>query len=360
MKIAIDYTPVEVAPAGIGQYTLNLCSELIQNDQNNSYYIYSTKPILLQNAQNVVIESNKSLPFKGLIWMRKIVKDLKKREIDILISPSNHSLALMFPRTIQFIHDLAPVVYPQFFSKKFAFLYKRTAKLVLKRAWRVATISETIRAELEQLAKPKNPITVIYPGVNKWINKNDLSNRDRILQKYNINDPYIFSLSTLEPRKNALNLIRAFGLYKAQHSTNLKLVLVGKKGWLYKSIFEEVENLKLNSEVLFLGYVPNQDLSALYMASKGFIFLSHYEGFGMPPLEALYLNVPTLLSDIKVFRECFNKLATFVDKDNPQLITKHIEQLLTNPHNDTHDKVVNMFNWESSAKKLLEIINERK
>lgn len=359
MKIAIDYTPVEQAPVGIGQYTLSLCSELIQQDDQNQYFIYSTKPILLAGAQNIVVSFPRRFPLKGVRWMLKVSKDLKRKKVDILISPSNHLFALIFPKTIQFIHDLAPVFYPQFFSKKFALFYKFTAKLVLKKAWHVVTVSQSVKQELQNHTKSPMPISVLYPGVNKWITDRSVKD-DAVLQKYDLNPGYLLTVSTLEPRKNIINLIKAYHLFKQKHNNPPPLVIVGKKGWLYNEIFKTIIKLGLSNNIIFLGYVPNQHLSAIYNASKAFIFLSHYEGFGMPPLEALYLNIPTLLSDIAVFKECFSGLASFCDKDDPTQIALALEQILIKKHNDTRSQIQQKFSWQNSATQLLAIINANK
>ena len=359
MKIAIDLTPVEKSPAGIGQYTINLVSKLIEIDSTNEYFIYTTTPRLINNSENIVIKKPKGIA-SGLRWIMEASNDMKGREIDYLISPSNHIFTRFFPRTIQFIHDLAPIKFSEFFPRTASIKYKYTSKIALKRAAQIVTISDTIKQELIEYY-PKitaDKIAVIRPALNKWINS-DPSNEKEVLEKYELPGEYLMTLSTLEPRKNIVNLILGFAEYKKSSGSIARLVVVGKKGWFFSEIFETVKNLGLEEEIMFLGYVPDEELSAIYKNARGFAYLSYYEGFGMPPLEALYFNVPTLLSDIPVFRENFSGLVEFTEYEDPAMIANGIEKILSQRNFDVRDSVVENFNWTKSAQQLLDIINER-
>ncbi len=150
MRIAFDLSPVELNPAGIGQYTANLLSALTKLDENNEYITYTTSPLLSSKTENVVIKRPSFGPGKGLRWLRAVARDAKRRQVDIMISPSNHLLSWLFPRTIQFIHDLAPLKYPQYFGRN---SYGITVRIALRKSWKIATISETVKDELLQLQK---------------------------------------------------------------------------------------------------------------------------------------------------------------------------------------------------------------
>lgn len=358
MKIGIDLSPAEDDPAGIGQYSTSLFSELCKLDKANEYFIYTTTPLLFSSAENVVIKSSSKLPFKGARWMKSVSNDAKKRNLDLFISPSNHLFTLLFPKTIQFVHDLAPIKYPEYFGKRSSLKYKQTLKSAMRNAYKILTISHTVMDELtENYDIAEDRIDFIYPGLNSWV-KSKHKDPSAILEKYGLDFSYILTLSTLEPRKNHENMIRAFKAYKKNTLSPLKYVIVGKKGWFYEPIFKLVDELDLLDEVVFLGYVPNQDLSPIYQKADGFMFMSFYEGFGIPPIEALSQNIPTLVSDIPVFHEAYGKHTSYADPNNPDKIAVELDKLLEGKKPKTDQFVSSTYSWEKSAQKLLEIINE--
>lgn len=360
MKIGIDLSPAEKDPAGIGQYSLSLFSELCHLDTKKDYFVYTSAPFLFANTTNKVIKVNKRLPGSGLRWMRSVARDAKKENLDLLISPSNHMFSKFFPRTLQFVHDLAPLYYPEFFGRKSSLKYKQTLKIAVKNALKILTISKTVQEEIcEKYPQAAEKIDYIYPGLNHWVH---LNNKDEpaILEKYSIDYKYILTLGTLEPRKNHVNTIKAFAIFKKKTLSPLKLVIIGKKGWYFDDIFKTVADLDLEQEVIFLGYVPNQDLSAIINNAQAFVFMSFYEGFGIPPLEALSLNVKTLVSDIEIFREAYGEHTLYTDPHSPAKIATSLDTLLENKPRKTAKFVEENYSWEKSAEKLLKIISEYK
>lgn len=360
MKIGIDLSPVEKDPAGIGQYSLSLFTELCKIDKKNSYITYTTTPFLFANTKNKVIKVNRKLPAYGSRWMKSVAEDAKKEELDLFISPSNHLFTKLFPRTLQYVHDLAPIKYPKFFGRKASLKYKATLKLATSNALQLLTISQSVKDEiLEAYPKINGKVNYIYPGLNKWI---ELENKDpnAILDKYQINYDYILTLSTLEPRKNHINMIKAFYKFKKTTDSPLKFAIIGKKGWFFEEIFKTVKDLNFEDEVKFLGYVPNQDLNPIINKAKAFLFMSFYEGFGIPPIEALSLNVKTLVSDIPIFHEAYSDNVTYTDPYSPDKIAIAIEQVISKKQSKTDVFVQERYSWEKSANKLLSIINEYK
>lgn len=358
MKIGIDLSPAEKDPAGIGQYALSLFTELCEQDKKNDYFVYTHSPFLFANAQNQVIRVRKNFPANGTRWMWAVSKDTKENKLDLFISPSNHLFSKLFPRTVQYVHDLAPLYYPEFFGRKSSIKYKNTLKLAANNALKILTISKTVQDEIcEKYPQVSENIDYIYPGLNKWV---ELNHKDEpaILERYNIDYDYILTLGTLEPRKNHINTIKAFKLFKKKTLSPLKLVIIGKKGWYFEDIFKTITDLDLEQEVVFLGYVPNQDLSAIIKHAKAFVFMSFYEGFGIPPLEALSLNIKTLVSDIPVFHEAYQDNALYTDPHLPDKIADSIDALLESKPKKTAEFVKGNYSWEKSASKLLSIINE--
>jgi glycosyltransferase involved in cell wall biosynthesis len=370
-RIGIDYQPVENSPAGIGQYELGLIKGILELDKSNEYIIYSTKEIAEHlttsenpNVKNTVFKWPNRFPLKGLRWMNKVVKDLYKERVDIFLSFSNNYFANVFPRTIQFVCDLAPMHFPKYYKLNARLLYASTTKLALEKGLHIITISEAVKKELVLLGKTADAkISVVNPFVNENIFENQ-----KTYTEIPQDSKYILTISTLEPKKNMVLGIQAFSELinnpKFPEFKDFKYFIIGKKGWHYEEIFETVEELGLSEKVIFLGYVDDKYIADIISRSKCMLLLSKYEGFGIPPLESLYFNVPVVVSDIPVFREVLSDMATYVDVslDLPRSPTLPIAQALANAINsarlDTKDKVTTMYNAKKSAKQLLEIIEQ--
>jgi glycosyltransferase involved in cell wall biosynthesis len=140
---------------------------------------------------------------------------------------------------------------------------------------------------------------------------------------------------------------------------DFKYYIIGKKGWHYEEIFETVEELGLSDKVIILGYLDDKYIADIISRSKCMLLLSKYEGFGIPPLESLYFNVPVVVSDIPVFREVLSDMATYVDSPQTLQIAQALVDAIKKGRLDTKDKVTTMYNAKKSAKQLLEIINEK-
>lgn len=354
MKIGIDITPGQNNPAGIGQYTNSLISKLVELDKVNEYFTFSSTPMFFPHTKNVVIKWPRSLPFKGIRWMINVSSYAKKHNLDLFISPSNHLFSKLFPRTIQFIHDLGPVKYPQFFSRKGSYIYGKGIQMSARNAWQLVTVSQTVKKEIQEYCNKDNiEIKVIYPALNPWI----VAPPKEINPDLNLPAEYILAVGTLEPRKNYLNLIKGFDRFLKDYSGDIKLLIAGKKGWQFDQIFKLVKELNLEEKVVFLGYVANEDLANIYANASASVYLSLYEGFGIPPLEALYFNLPVLVSDIPLFHEIYADKVSYTDAENPANIAQAIGKLITEPIKETKEWVNRTYSWEKSAGKLLAIIN---
>ncbi|MEG4025771.1 glycosyltransferase family 1 protein [Microcoleus sp. S13C4] len=230
------------------------------------------------------------------------------------------------------IYDLIPVLYPQFLlSEQIPLLYKKTLASISQKDW-VICISHSTKNDLCNYLKidasrvfvthlAAEP-TVFYPC-------GDAEKLASTRRKYGIPDaPYILSLGTLEPRKNLDGAIRSFAkLIEEQNIKDLYLVLVGTPGWKYDKIMAEVSQQKiLKDRIIFTGYVPESDLAALYSSALAFVYPSFYEGFGLPPLEAMQCGVPVITSNTSSLPEVVGEAGIMVDpKDTDALCHSMLE-----------------------------------
>jgi len=213
------------------------------------------------------------------------------------------------------------------------------------------TISEHSRnAIIDYYALKPEKVVVTYPGV-----KMDKSKRKTNLKKYGVKGDFLLYVGTLQPRKNLNKLIEAFSRLGGQ---DLKLVIVGKKGWLYKEIFGKVKELGLTKKVIFTGYVPYEELSAFYQQAQCFVLVSLYEGFGLPVLEAMHYGCPVVASNVSSLPEVVGQAGILVDPNNIEDIARGIKKAIQNREELVQKgyKQVKKFSWDKCAKETLKVL----
>lgn len=261
-------------------------------------------------------------------------------------------------KVITTVHDLTYLRYPETMDKKNLHRIQRDIAYSLQRSDRILTVSEFSKKELCQLLPvPENKVSVVY---NAPALSNETANVEQVLQKHGISGPYILYIGTLEPRKNLVKLIQAFDQLKKTERIPHKLVLAGGKGWNSEGIYAQVEK---TADVLAIGYVSNAEKSALYQNAELFVFPSLYEGFGIPPLEAMHFGCPVVCANAASLPEVVDDAAELVDPMEVDSIAEGMLHVLEDEPYRT--KLVQRgyvqakkFNWDDSAKKLMQICRE--
>lgn len=231
--------------------------------------------------------------------------------------------------TVVTIHDLSPFLYPE--------LYRPSRRLYqqvqLRRSARCATHliadSEATRQDVIRiLGVSPERVTAIPLGVEETLHPiTDSEALAAFRQRYGLDRPYILFVGTLEPRKNLSLLLEAFALLKARHIPH-ELVLVGGKGWYYETLFERTAQLGLQGAVRFAGYASEEDLPYWYSAAEIFVYPSRYEGFGLPPLEAMACGTPVIVSRASSLPEAVGEAGLLVDPDDPRALAEAVATLL--------------------------------
>jgi glycosyltransferase involved in cell wall biosynthesis len=232
----------------------------------------------------------------------------------------------------------------------------------VRRANHIIAVSEATKRDLVRLTgTPENKITVIHEAAEPiYFPIHDHDVLSQVHAKYHLPEQYILFVGTIEPRKNLPTLIRAFheliGKYKAQAD----LAIVGKQGWLYDQVYQLVGDLGLEKRVRFLGRVPSADLPHLYNASQMLVLPSYYEGFGLPPLEAMACGVPVVVSESSAIPEVVGDAGLRVACEDVEGFTVAMWRLLTDESLRTDMiakglKRVRCFSWERAARETLEV-----
>jgi glycosyltransferase involved in cell wall biosynthesis len=259
------------------------------------------------------------------------------------------------------IHDLAFLLYPHFLTRKAARYYGLIDRAV-RRADHVIAVSEATKRDIVRLTgTPEHKITVIYEAADSvYAPIRDREVLERIHHKYHLPEKFVLFVGTIEPRKNLPTLIRAYKGLIDDYKAKADLAIVGKQGWLYDDVYHLVEELGLQQRVHFLGRVPAADLIYLYNASQMLVLPSYYEGFGLPPLEAMACGVPVIVSDTSVMPEVVGDAALRVAHEDIEGFTVAMQRLLTDDDLRADmiakgHKRVKCFSWERAARETLAV-----
>jgi len=340
MRIGIDLIPITGREAGLQRYAQQLVEGLAEYDRKNQYILFINANVpsnLITDQDNLKITRVKTPPKVHFFWEQLYLPfHTCLRELDLLHSPVSAPPYIKLPsvRTVVTVHDLTFILYPETMKSLARRYWNFFMKRGVQKAGRVIAISQSTKTDLmEYLRIPEEKIRVIprYPDRRfiEFTEKEDLIN-SRVREKYRLPDRYILYVGTLEPRKNLVRLIKAYAQVKRDPSITQSLVIAGKKGWLYDSIFEVVKALHLEDEVIFTGFVDDEDLPALYSQADLFVYPSLYEGFGLPPLEAIVCGTPVLTSNCSSLPEVVGDAGLLVDPKNVDEIAKGILQVLKN------------------------------
>ena len=312
-------------------------------------------------SSNYRIYRNLRLP-ANLLWEQIDLPGwLKKRGNPPLLNLVNLA-PLFYANNFITIHDLAFRLYPQYFSRRFAFLYNLIVPRLARRAQRIFTVSQYSKKTLEQQLKiPAEKITVSYNAVdtNRWTSLKS--------QHSPYPWPYILAVGALEPRKNLARLIAAF---QKLNNDNLRLVIVGsanKEVFKKEAIYSpDKESLSTDKQhIIFTGYLADQQLNALYSHAVCFCYPSLYEGFGLPPLEAQAQGCPVIVSNRTSLPEVFATSALYCNPEDINDIQEKLETILNDSRlrqsliTSGHENL-NRFSWKKSASIIAEaVINKQ-
>ncbi len=329
---------------GVQRFALEITKKLV--NLRDDIILVSPKNIInKQVARDLNVQTYGWL--KGHLWEQfELPIFLKKHDNPLLLNLAN-TAPLNYENMVVTIHDLAVFRYPQAFSWKFQKYYRFVLPRIAGKSRKIFTVSNFSKGEIIKLFGIKSEkIEVIYNAVSTEIACNNV-NSER--------EKFILTVSSLDPRKNLSKLIEAF---KKLELKEYKLIIAGAKSSVFKSI-DAPEN---SERIEFLGHVRNKELSELYIRASLFVYPSLYEGFGIPPLEAMKCGCPVVVSDIPPHREVCGEAALYVNPFNIEDIRNGIQKVLRNRNlwgelSMKGQERAKFFSWIESARKVNEIID---
>lgn len=327
MRIGIDARPATEIRAGIGTYVRELLSEFVSIDHANELLLYTRAPWQgLGAGENV---SWRQIAGSDLAWNVRAAKQAN-RECDVYLSTISYLAPwfLTIP-TVVVVHDMVSFDRSRMPNRRSALVERATIRPALRRASAIVAISESTRDDLcSSFPGTKNKTRVIHDAAQARFNPIGCGD-EMVLEKHQLSRPYILAVGTLEPRKNLPRLIEAFAQLPADLLATYELVLVGARGWGSESLSPALR--RHSAHVRTLGFIPTDDLPALYRRATLLAFPSVYEGFGFPVLEAMQSGTPVLASRTSSIPEIGGDAVRYVDPYSVDDIRAKLVQMLRDP-----------------------------
>jgi glycosyltransferase involved in cell wall biosynthesis len=326
---------------GISRHIRSLLLALAQQPGEHDYTVFVNGQDVVERLSArhpqityVPVPWPESRPASRVAWEQLILPSvLRQRHIDVLHSPAN-VLPELLPRHcagVVTLHDVAFLRFPHVLTRAKR-LYHRTFTIrSLRRAIMIITVSESTKQDaMELVGIPADRLRTVYACIDeRFSSVIEEKEKDALRQKRGLTQGFLLYLGTLEPRKNLLTLIEAYAQLRKEHAIQEKLVIAGGRGWLYGSILAKVQEVGLESEVIFPGFVADEEQPVWYHAASAFVYPSLYEGFGLPVAEALACGTPVVTSNISSLPEAGASIALSVDPRNVDALAQALYKALT-------------------------------
>jgi len=370
MRIGINASKIYDVHTGVGRYTSNLSRSILKTDSKNDYYLYT--PGRVGNADVAEIEGSdleKPAVFiqnntLRILWEQMVLPMYSRKDRLDLFHYTDHALSLLFRKCpiIITVHDIAYLRLPNLLNTSRKVYKKNILQISIKKAEVIIVDSYATKKDIvEYFGIREGKIRVIHLGVEGRFRP--INNVESFRLKNNLPSKMILNVGTLEPRKNVVSLIKAFNELRKKGFKDYKLVIAGNKGWLYEEIFKEVIHSDLEREVLFLGVVKDKDLPVLYNCADIFVYPSLYEGFGLPPLEAMACGIPVITSNTSSLPEVIGDAGIMVDPTDINSLCESMYILLKDK--ELWNRMRNMglersklFSWDKTAEKILKVYDD--
>ena len=366
MRIAIDAHSVGTGLGGNESYATNLVEALAEIDQKNQYTIYVTKREALERFKDrwANFRVRSTLPHTPLIRIPlTLTSELRRNPVDVLHVQFTSPPVAPCPVVVS-IHDLSFEHLPLTFKRRSRMQLRMTVRRSARQAAQVLTLSEYVRDDVIATYGIDAEKVAVVPlaAPDHFSPVRDEKELQRVRQKYGIDQNYILSVGAIHPRKNLPRLLEAYSLLRgSQPEVNLpKLVLVGKCAWLYDETLRKIDELGLGKQVTLTGYVPQADLPALYSGANCFIYPSYFEGFGLPPLEAMKCGAPVIVGNRTSLPEVVDDAAVLVDPFEVGDIAAGIAKVINDPALRSSLRAkglerARLFDWRETARKTLAV-----
>ncbi|RYE25978.1 MAG: glycosyltransferase family 1 protein [Sphingobacteriales bacterium] len=349
---------------GIGWFTAQTLERIVRAHPEHEFIFFFDRPysqtfVFAPNVTPVVVHPQARHPILFNIWFEwRLPYFLKKYKADLFLTPDGFSSLRTKVPTCLVIHDLAFEHYPEHFKLSHRLYWRYYSPLFARHATRIATVSTFSKEDIARQYKiSQDKIDVVYNGAHKEYRPLSWEEKEATKTKYTDGCEYFVFAGALHPRKNIVNLLKAFIAFKKKQRSNMKLVVVGRLAWKYEEVEEMRQNMPFKEDVEWVGYMGVEELSKVMGAAYAMVYASLFEGFGIPILEAYQCNVPAIASNTSSMPEVAGDAALLVDPRDVDDIAHKMEMIYKDEVlrakliSHTQEQV-KKFTWELSAQRL--------
>jgi len=372
LKIGIDGRAIYENTDGIARYSLNLIRSLASIDHTNQYFIFINKKLAGKIIQapnfNEIPVNFRHLSLLSVFYLPFL---LKKYDLDVFHSPFFICPLWQTKNIVLTVHDLMALTFPNFFCgrnyffEKAAYLYHQVfVPLSIHKAKKIIAVSTSTKNEIiNKLHITPEKISVIYEAVDDRFKKNySFSSIEAFRKQHRLPHNYLLYLGNLKPYKNISLILSAIEILKRKEANKQKLVIAGKKDRFFPFVYNQIKVKDLLDDVIFVDYISDEELPMLFKNASIFLFPSLNEGFGLPPLEAMSLGVPTIVSNTSSLPEVVGDSALLINQGHPQSLAQAISRVLAevNLKKELSNKGIERskaFSWEKAAYETLATYN---
>ena len=373
MRIGLDGFPLLTPLTGVGHYTLELARALALLAPSDQFELVAPGPFPSSIIENIrlncpdnlrAVNAEPSSIRRRRWWALGLPLYLRKASLD-LFHGTNYEVPLWSKRrSVLTIHDLSILLHADTHRADLARRARRRLPVMARSASMIITATESVRREICEHLHVKADRVAFTPfaprsGFQAMPAKQARQTKERL----GIEDEFVLFVGTVEPRKNLLTLMRAFDQILRQTSRRPQLVVVGADGWLTNELFDFIKESSISDRLRLTGYLDDDDLRALYSSCTVFVYPSVYEGFGLPPLEAMACGAPVIASNIATFQETLGSAAELVEPNDVEALARSMVEIL-----DDEDRRRTLsrrgleqaakYSWERTARLTLEVYRQ--
>jgi glycosyltransferase involved in cell wall biosynthesis len=363
LRIAIDAR--KLRDFGIGTYIRNILIELSRLDRTTEYIVLC-RPDDVDSGE--VLGTNfrmvpETAPPYSIAEQVRIPLSLARERVRLVHEPHYVLPPAIRCRSVVTIHDCIHLMFPQYLPGRLAYVYAKASMWsATRKADRILTVSEASKRDILRFFDvPAEKVAVIYNAIDeRFLAPADAGRIELVKQRYQLDKPFVLYVGNIKPHKNLERLIDAFGRARGQCSGDLRLVIVGDEISKYPPLRQAVHKHKLDKHVRFLGFQPTETLAVFYRLARAFVFPSLYEGFGLPPLEAMACGTPVVTSNVSSLPEVAGGAALLVDPHDTNAIAHGIcrtvsDEALRADLIARGLERARSFSWAQSVRKIHEI-----
>jgi glycosyltransferase involved in cell wall biosynthesis len=367
MRIGLDGIPLGEPKTGVGHYTLELARALAATAPSDDFQLVSPYAFSIDNLRDQIWPPNLEALHAEISGLRKKwwtigLPSYIRRNSLALFHGTNYDVPVLGGcPTVLTIHDLASYLYPETLQTRSVRRARYRLPIMSRRATMIVTPTRAVRLEVcERLNVKPEKVVAVHHAPRPCFRPLPLNQTIETTRRLGIDNDFLLFVGTIEPRKNLLTLIRAFEEVLKTTSLRPQLVIAGQEGWLTDELFDYVKNRDFGDRLRWTGYVSDEDLCALYSSCRVFIYPSIYEGFGLPPLEAMACGAPVITSRIPAIVETVGTAACLITPTDVHALSRRIIELWKDTGQRKKLSVAGQaraaeFSWERTARLTLDV-----